>query len=415
LHTYTSTTDDLNKDFISYIANIRLYYDYFILFISMSIIALINSNSILIILSIIYAILVFYLNKKKNQIIEKYINDIIHFEERIRTYIINSKNNIINKNSNINHLNNKINNLYNAWSDLNNINYNLIFYANILTFIFIFIIIYTSKKKLSALTFLVYFYLLYDIQYITSKILEYFKNELQYNKLPARINYINTLIPSNNINTVTDSINKIIITKIVNSVPKLILNEKIVINNNDHILVDGISGSGKSSLLYILENIIKPDEIIIEPDINTISHHAYLTLPNYKGISNGKLYNIITDYSTTPNIELINMAINASRFNIELNNNSNININEISAGEHMRLLIAKIIYTIKNNSKYEIILFDEIDQNLNETLAAEICSTLLNIFNDKIILYITHNNNVKKLFKKKIMVVDGIINGILSD
>ena len=162
-------------------------------------------------------------------------------------------------------------------------------------------------------------------------------------------------------------------------------------------------------LLYILADIIKPEIIKIEPDIVKISHHTFITLPNYKGISNGKLYDIITNYSKNVNIDLINKSINLSKFNSPLNENNYINIHSISAGEHMRLLIAKIIYTIKNNTKYNILLFDEIDQNLNEVLAYEICSSLLTIFNDKIILYITHNNNVKKLFNKKILLVDGII------
>ena len=74
----------------------------------------------------------YYFNKKSHNQIEKYIKNIIFYEEIIRTYIINSKNNIINKNSNIDYLNKKINNLYDAWANLNTINYNLIFYANIL-------------------------------------------------------------------------------------------------------------------------------------------------------------------------------------------------------------------------------------------------------------------------------------------
>ena len=54
-------------------------------------------------------------------------------------------------------------------------------------------------------------------------------------------------------------------------------------------------------------------------------------------------------------------------------------------------------------------LFDEIDENLNDDLAIEIYNSINNIFNDNIILYITHNEQVKKIFKKKIKVINGEI------
>jgi len=58
---------------------------------------------------------------------------------------------------------------------------------------------------------------------------------------------------------------------------------------------------------------------------------------------------------------------------------------------------------------YNILLFDEIDENLNDQLAQEICNNLRDIFKDKIILYITHNEKVKKLFSKKFLVTKGLI------
>ena len=147
----------------------------------------------------------------------------------------------------------------------------------------------------------------------------------------------------------------------------------MIIKKNDKILIDGISGSGKSSLLYIIANIIKVDTIEIEPPIDIISNSCYITLPEYKGIMNGNLYDIISNYNDI-DITMIHNSIKASKFNIDLLSKENpyINLNEISTGERMRLLIAKIIYEIMVNDKYEILLFDEIDSGLNETLAREL-------------------------------------------
>jgi ABC-type bacteriocin/lantibiotic exporter with double-glycine peptidase domain len=72
-------------------------------------------------------------------------------------------------------------------------------------------------------------------------------------------------------------------------------------------------------------------------------------------------------------------------------------------------MIARLIYQIKISNAYDVLLFDEIDMNLNNELSVEICSTLRKIFSDKIIMYITHNDEVKKLFDKKVFVKNGII------
>jgi ABC-type lipoprotein export system ATPase subunit len=40
-------------------------------------------------------------------------------------------------------------------------------------------------------------------------------------------------------------------------------------------------------------------------------------------------------------------------------------------------------------------------------LAQEICTSIKNVFNDKIILYISHNSKVKQMFNKKILIKKG--------
>ena len=53
----------------------------------------------------------------------------------------------------------------------------------------------------------------------------------------------------------------------------MISSEPIIINESNHILINGESGSGKTTLLYILKGIIKPDSIEILPDIKNINYH----------------------------------------------------------------------------------------------------------------------------------------------
>ena len=170
----------------------------------------------------------------------------------------------------------------------------------------------------------------------------------------------------------------------------------------------GESGSGKTSLLYVLKGVIKPKKLSIKPNIELINAQTYLTLPNHKSLFSGNSFDLITNYEKTPNVELINWALKASKIDHRIKSNEFVDIETLSGGERIRLLIARIIYTVKTRN-YNILLFDEIDENLNDQLAQEICNNLRDIFKDKIILYITHNEKVKSLFSKKFVVTKGLI------
>ena len=158
----------------------------------------------------------------------------------------------------------------------------------------------------------------------------------------------------------------------------------------------------------MIKGIIKPAKLSIKPNIEFINAQTYLTLPNHKSLFSGNLYDIITNYEKTPDTKLIDWALKSSKIDHRINSNQFIDIETLSGGERIRLLIARIIYAVKTKN-YNILLFDEIDENLNDELAQEICTNLRDIFKDKIILYITHNEKVKKLFAKKFTVTKGVI------
>ena len=200
-----------------------------------------------------------------------------------------------------------------------------------------------------------------------------------------------------------------------NAKPFIKTTKPIIIKKNDHILIDGLSGSGKTSLLYFLKGIITLDSFEMTPDIASINQRSFLTLPNVKSLYSGLLYDIITNYEVNPNVEhiLICMKLaNLDAYIDQTQTNRFIEVDKISAGESSRFLIARIIYMISFQTKhdYSILLFDEIDSNLNDSMAIQLCQRLLHIFSDKTILYITHNVQIKKLFTKKITIIDGIIN-----
>ena len=363
---------------------------------------------------------------------EPYINKIFPYEEKVRNYLINSKNYLINDELNIDYLNKKFFEFNNLGTTINEINNKLDMKINIFLLLFILAAIGSKIKKLNPYDFFHYFIIIYDVEFISDKTQEYYRNKAHYNKMEERINYLNSFKPDYNKPLRKNiKIDTITINKISNKSPKINNKSKLVFKKGTPTLITGESGSGKTSLFYVFKGIVKPEEIEIninnvsnksesnksEPDIlSEINSQTYLTLPNHKNLYSDSLYNLVSNHSDEPDIKLITFAIKASQFNSSSfdNNivrNEFIELEKLSGGERVRLLIARLIYIIKSK-EYNILLFDEIDENLNKKMATEICQTLKNIFSDKIILYITHNESVKQLFDNVYNVDDGSIQNL---
>ena len=407
---YFNVLETFNENIQEYILNIKIKHDIPIRTVTILIIAITKNDSLIIILLGLFYYFVKILNEMK-QIDETVLTKkYFQFETIIRNYIINSKNFLINDELNKEYLNKNINIFEKTNNEISELNHSLDMNVNIIMFVFIVIIILSKIHTLNQYDFFYYFLIVYDIEFVGDKINEFYKNKINFNKMQERLDHLNSFNPEikTEIKTETNEINRIIISNIVNDMPKLIITKPIIIEPNDHILVNGESGSGKTTLLYILKGIIKPNELTIEPNVDLINSQTYISLPNHKSLYNGNLYDIITNFEENPNIQLIKYALKSAKIDHILNNNDYVNIEKLSGGERIRVLIARIIYIIKLR-KYNILLFDEIDENLNDKLAYEICNNLRDIFKDKIILYISHNENVKKLFTKKIQVKEGLI------
>jgi ABC-type lipoprotein export system ATPase subunit len=407
MHKYNTDIYDANKCICHYIKNFKDKYIIPFTYLRFLIIAYKINYPILIILGIIICMYIWGMYDYKHKRLHIFIDNIRKGEHKIKNYINNSRNNIINRNINIEYINTKKLDLIHIENNKCNMITATELYLNIGNILFIFIIIYFNLNKINKDTFYFYLMIIYEIINTNSNVKNYYRNADVYSTLPNILKHLFKYKATHSqLNIVDSKISQIIIKKLNNEQPKLILDKQIVINYNDHILVDGATGMGKTSLLYILASINKVDNIDITPSLEILNNHIYITLPNYKNIYNGNLYDIITNY-TSANIDLIRESIKLSKLNII--DNIYININKISAGQIVRLIIAQLIYTIKTHDRFSILFFDEIDQNLNDDLAYEICQNIRDIFSDKIILYITHNNIVKKLFNKKILVNNGYI------
>lgn len=432
---YYNTLNTLNENLEKYIINIKIKTEIPVCLITIIVVFLSNPSilstdnikiNIIIILTlfIIFIYTIIFINKQHLYKQNKLDEENILYESNIRNYIINGKDLLINNNFNNDYII-KQNNFYcNTGMEIDKLQVKYNIYSKMIVFAIVLTLILSYFNKLNAENFLSYFIIIYDIETIVQMLDTYYQNKFMYNKMEIKLKNLHKLFKDgkhNNVNHMLNNtiiIDKIVISSLYNITPFLESKNEIIIYMTDHILVDGLSGSGKTSILYFLKGIINIEQYNIEPSLHVINDRCFITLPNYKNLYSGRLYDIISNYSDKPNVEMIHTALNLANIkkynDNKLLNELMIDIETVSAGEYTRLLIARTIYTIKLKN-YDILLFDEIDTNLNDEMAILLCKTLLDIFSDNIILYITHNNNVKKLFTKKIFVDSGHITYNLKD
>jgi ABC-type multidrug transport system ATPase subunit len=118
---------------------------------------------------------------------------------------------------------------------------------------------------------------------------------------------------------------------------------------------------------------------------------------------NENLYEYISNYSTEPNIDLIKTLLKVVCIDHLYSGDVDIEVEveKMSGGEQMRMTLAQTLYNILSK-KYEIILFDEIDVNLDFNTASKIFNNILQICKDKICFFIVHNEDLKQIFQKVI-------------
>jgi ABC-type bacteriocin/lantibiotic exporter with double-glycine peptidase domain len=168
-------------------------------------------------------------------------------------------------------------------------------------------------------------------------------------------------------------------------------------------LVDGASGTGKSTFLNLLMGFLIPnsgniyyDGVAINNDIKSYQN-CISYIPQEISMLNGTLYeNVIFDYKSIDrdDIHFINCCKQA---NIDWINNIFCEkiINHISIGQKQRIGIARALY--KNN---DILIMDEPTSALDYANSKLILESIIESYRNKIIIYITHDVELKKYATK---------------
>lgn len=204
--------------------------------------------------------------------------------------------------------------------------------------------------------------------------------------------------------------------------------DPIKIKEGDIVLITGKSGSGKTTLLDIIAGIIPSNEYKFQIDFNNrksnfgfdeiITHRIYARQENSINW-HASIYDIITASYDDKSLSFCEKALSMAKaldfIKINKDRSNKIWIYSkptiLSAGQKNRITIAKYLYSIFKELP-KMVIFDEIDKNLEINLLLDI---FLNIFNyckkNLIICLITsHHTEICNLtYDFQIKINDGLI------
>ena len=178
------------------------------------------------------------------------------------------------------------------------------------------------------------------------------------------------------------------------------------INKNDHILIKGHSGGGKSTLFKLLLSLLKPEsgEILLNKEpLNKQYEMLFGYVPQDNLLMEGTIKEVVTLFGKNVNEEQFKKALEISD-SINFVNNLALKeetyLNEkgsgLSLGEMERVAIARAIY-----SDNPILLLDECSASLDATTEKKVMSNILNM-KDKTIILISHHKYDESLFDQVI-------------
>jgi ABC-type bacteriocin/lantibiotic exporter with double-glycine peptidase domain len=205
----------------------------------------------------------------------------------------------------------------------------------------------------------------------------------------------------------------------------------ILFNSKDKVLLDGPSGNGKTTFVKIIRNIKIPTLIDLSIEFSSdykfkkyklkngfgnISESICYCQQNAVAFVQGTIKDIVTckydekltDEEYNNFVIAVETAEVPKKFYDQMN--KYIKHDEVCGGEAQRIKIAKTVYRCLTNKK-SILIFDEIDSNLDEESAENIFNNIFELFKNNLVFVIAHSNKIKQLkqFTKHLIIHKGLI------
>ena len=353
--------------------------------------------------------------KEEKALLNSYIVESITGFETIKG--LNIENNLIdkyrNKNKKLNEMNYCYQKLYNKEYLFKNI------VGDVGLTIIIFIGILLVIKNEISLASLITYTLLFN--YFLTPITNIIDLNKDINDAKLSFNRINEILFNENEinNTYNIPFNNISINNLSYSYDDKVLNLNNInlnINNNDKIIITGSSGSGKTTLLKILKKYyrVENNKVFIDNiDINNLN--LDMVNKNIKYVSQQEilftdtLYNNL-DLNRKINLDKINEVIKMAHINQDLNLFIEEDGFNLSGGEKQRIILARALL-----SNFKILILDEALNQVDINLERKILKNILNKYQNKTIIYVSHRKENQDLFNKKIIIEKGNLESIFKE
>lgn len=179
---------------------------------------------------------------------------------------------------------------------------------------------------------------------------------------------------------------------------KVLNNINLSLPERGLICILGASGSGKSTLLNIIGKIESPDSgevLFYNKNINDIKNDFYHT--KYVSFIYQN-YNLIEALNVKDNLNLVNKNNEGIINKLKLNKVKKTKVSKLSGGEQQRAAIARCILTDSL-----VYLTDEPTGALDTTNSINIMKILKEISKEKLVLMITHNEELAQTYADNII------------
>ncbi len=183
------------------------------------------------------------------------------------------------------------------------------------------------------------------------------------------------------------------------------------ISKGKKIAIIGETGSGKSTFIDLISNLLKPNEGKIFVDGKEVienNRHSYVDLFSYSSQNTFIFNSSVTDNISLVSlyedkavdykkIDLVTKVTQLDKFINNLANQGKTIIgeegNRLSGGQKQRLGIARSIYAGR-----EILIFDEATSALDNNTEKKLLDQLFDKFDDKTIIFVTHKQKILNYF-----------------
>lgn len=165
-----------------------------------------------------------------------------------------------------------------------------------------------------------------------------------------------------------------------------------------HILIQGESGKGKTTLLHLIAGLFSPQEGQVQIGQNTLAAMTDEQLCEMRRKNIGVIFqklNILDHLTAKENVELSAESAEESLARVNMKERANDRCSYMSLGEQQRVAVARVL--AQNPS---VILADEPTSSLDETNAEFVMQALKESAKGKTLIVVSHDHRISKYFDK---------------